>query len=89
MPPQIRLWGVDTPERDQRGYDEATATLRAIAAGAALSCEPIDRDRYGRTVARCFREDGQEVNRMMIESGTATEFMRYSEGFYSGNTHGR
>lgn len=82
--PQIRLWGVDAPERDEAGFQEATATLERIAGGAALSCRPIDRDRYGRTVARCFRADGQEVNRMMIESGTATEFMRYSKGFYSG-----
>lgn len=52
--PQVRLWGVDAPERDEAGYQAATDTLEAIAGGAALSCLPIDRDRYGRTVARCF-----------------------------------
>ena len=81
--PQIRLWGVDAPERGERGYQEAKDELRRLTAGASLSCQPIYRDRYGRTVARCFRADGQEVNRMMIDGGTAAEFMRYSRGFYS------
>jgi endonuclease YncB( thermonuclease family) len=81
--PQIRLWGVDAPERDMQGFNAATRQLKLITSGQPLTCNPVDRDRYGRTVARCFRGDGQEINRMMIESGTATEFMRYSEGFYS------
>lgn len=81
--PQIRLWGVDAPEREEDGFTDATEQLRLIASGQSLTCNPVDRDCYGRTVARCFKEDGQEINRMMIESGTADEFMRYSEGFYS------
>jgi endonuclease YncB( thermonuclease family) len=44
-----------------------------------------DQDRYGRTVARCFLPNGQEINRLMIESGTAQEYVRFSRGFYSGD----
>lgn len=81
--PQVRLWGVDAPERDEAGYAEATATLTQIAQDQGVTCQEVDRDQYGRTVARCFLGDGQEINRLMIESGTATEYVRYSQGFYS------
>lgn len=80
--PQIRLWGVDAPERDEDGFTAATRELVSLAQNERLSCEPVDRDRYGRTVARCFLTDGREVNRLMIESGTAQEYLRYSNGFY-------
>ena len=82
--PQVRLWGVDAPEQDEAGYDAATATLTRLAEGQRVTCQQMDRDQYGRTVARCFLSDGQEINRTMIESGTATEYVRFSRGFYSG-----
>lgn len=80
--PQIRLWGVDAPERDEKGFKAATRQLSRMALNQVLACQRVDTDRYGRTVARCFLKDGREINRMMIESGTATEYMRYSKGFY-------
>lgn len=81
--PQVRLWGVDAPERDEAGFQAATATLTQLADGQRVTCQQVDRDRYGRTVARCFLMDGQEINRLMIESGTAAEYVRFSRGFYS------
>ena len=81
--PQIRLWGVDAPERDEAGYDAATRQLSALAKGKRVRCDIIDRDHYGRTVARCFLSDGREINREMIESGTTTEYRRFTKGFYS------
>lgn len=82
--PQIRLWGVDAPERDEEGFSAATRHLSSIALKRSLTCQRVDTDRYGRTVARCFLKDGREINRLMIESGTAQEYMRYSDGFYGG-----
>lgn len=81
---QVRLWGVDAPERGSAGYQPATAFLRSIAEDQKITCRQIDRDKYGRTVARCFLSDGQEINRMMIESGTAREYRHFTRGFYSG-----
>ncbi len=81
--PQIRLWGVDAPERDEQGFTAATDELRRLADGKQLKCQEVDQDRYGRTVARCFLSDGREINRLMIESGTATEYRRFTKGFYS------
>ena len=81
--PQLRLWGVDAPERGQTGYRATTDTLFNIAHGQPVTCRPVDKDRYGRDVARCFLPDGREINRMMIESRTAREYLPFSKGFYS------
>lgn len=79
---QIRLWGVDAPERDERGYRDATKTLKALAGERQLRCEIVDIDKYERLVCRCFRRDGREVNRLMLESGTAQEYCFFSRGHY-------
>lgn len=34
-------------------------------------------------VVSCFLSDGREINRMMIESGKAKEYRRFTKGFYS------
>ena len=80
---QVRLWGVDAPESDERGFQAASDHLFSIAQGQRVTCRQIDRDKYGRSVARCFLADGRELNRLMIESGTAKEYHRFSKGFYS------
>ncbi len=80
--PQIRLWGVDAPEKAEAGFQAATDHLTQIAKGRFLKCRKIDTDKYGRTVARCFLRTNREINRMMIESGTASEYLRFSNGFY-------
>ena len=81
--PQIRLWGVDAPEQSESGFKAATTTLTRFAKDRHISCRLIDTDKYGRTVARCFLKDGREINRLMIESGTASEYLRFSKGFYT------
>lgn len=80
--PQIRLWGVDAPEQGERGFQLAKDTLAKLVQGQHITCRQIDVDRYGRTVGRCFLKDGREINRMMIESGAAKEYMRFTKGFY-------
>lgn len=81
---QIRLFGVDAPERQESGYQQATDTLFGIAFGKLLTCTHIDEDKYGRFVGRCFLEDGREINQVMISSGTTTEYCRFSKGIYNG-----
>lgn len=81
---RIRLWGVDAPEREELGFDEATETLAALVAGQTLSCEHIDTDRYLRIVARCYFADGRDLSEAMIESGAAAEYLRFTQGYYSG-----
>jgi hypothetical protein len=54
---RIRLHGIDAPELTPGPL--ARDRLVAVHRWAAGGCQPIDRDRYGRTVARCYagRED--------------------------------
>ena len=79
---QIRLWGVDAPEQQDPGYGEATKTLAAVAGERQLRCKVVDSDKYERFVGRCFRRDGKEVNRLMLESGTTREYCYFSGGHY-------
>jgi endonuclease YncB( thermonuclease family) len=82
---RIRLHGIDAPETNQvceregrpwRCGVEATAALRARLRGQMLVCQEIDRDRYGRVVARC-RAGGESINAWMVREGWATAYLRY------------
>lgn len=83
---RIRLWGIDAPEgrqtcQDERGPylcgDEATEALKSLLGPSPVACEAKDRDRYGRTVARCF-VNGQDIGAWMVRQGHALAFRRYS-----------
>jgi hypothetical protein len=64
---RIRLRGIDAAEDGQRcglpgggTWDcagAATARLQALTAGSTTTCDPIDRDRFGRIVAVCRMGD--------------------------------
>lgn len=81
---RIRLWGVDAPEAGESGGSEATEALATLVAGRELACEELDRDRFARIVARCLLDDGRDVGRILIETGAATEMLRFSGGYYGG-----
>jgi endonuclease YncB( thermonuclease family) len=88
---RIRLWGIDAPERNQTcEIDGATAPIGAVAADRLRQllardvpdCRAVERDRYGRTVARCAI-DGQDIGSLMVLSGLAWDYQRFSGGFYA------
>lgn len=78
----IRVWGLDAPEWNDQGGSAATATLSQLISGKRLRCAVVDIDRYGRLVAQCFLPDGQDIAWAMIQSGVASEYCRYSRGYY-------
>lgn len=91
---RIRLHGVDAPENWQTcedgdggiyrcGKEAAFALERFLAASRPTRCRLIERDRYERFVATCFRADGREVNRWLVESGNAIDWRKYSGGDYA------
>ncbi|PDT39797.1 MULTISPECIES: thermonuclease family protein [Sinorhizobium] len=91
---RIRLHGVDAPESWQRcedgdggiyrcGKEAAFALEQFLAASRPTRCEVLERDRYDRFVGVCFRADGREVNRWLVESGNAVDWERYSQGAYA------
>lgn len=88
---RIRLYGIDAPEGDQRCLDGmgqvfkcgslATDALGDIIAGEPVSCTPVDRDIYGRTVAVCSARE-RDLGEEMVLLGFAVDFKRYSRGRY-------
>lgn len=91
---RIRLHGIDAPESWQMcndgggdgyrcGHEAALALDRFLAVSRPTSCEFVERDRYGRFVGVCFRADGREVNRWLVETGNAVDWEKYSKGAYA------
>jgi endonuclease YncB( thermonuclease family) len=55
----------------------ARDALAALMAGRTVECQAISRDRYGRSVARCYA-GGEDLGAAMVASGWAWAFTRYS-----------
>ena len=80
----IRLHGIDAPELSEAYGVQSQEYLRTITAGQKLRCEPVGaHTSYTRIVARCFLEDGREINQLMVEGGLALDCKRYSHGYYA------
>ena len=89
-PVSVRLHGIDAAEIGQRcalarggtwGCDEAAAErLAELVAGQRVECEPLDRDPYGRIVARCMA-GGVDVGQALVAEGLAWAFRRYSDDY--------
>ena len=76
---RIRLLGIDTPERGECGYTEATDRLEQLAPpGAAITVvgddSQADRDVYGRLLAYLETSDGTDVGLQLIADGHAYEY---------------
>jgi len=87
---EIRLWGIDAPEIDQRCYGWSAgedARRRLFGFTAAIDrCEPIDTGPDGRTTARCFDMADRDIGSLMVERGYAWEDTRISDGYYARET---
>ena len=77
---RVRLWGIDTPERDQPHGASATDALAEMLSDQKLYLETKAVDRYGRTVGIIFNADGHEVNLQMVCAGHAWWYERYAKG---------
>jgi endonuclease YncB( thermonuclease family) len=84
---RIRLHGIDVPESYQAcrngsgaayacGATATSALTQAIGA-RLVSCQPYDRDRYGRRIARCFAGD-TDLASWLMRRGYAVAYWRYS-----------
>jgi len=83
----VRLFGIDAPEGDQTCTtatgdlwpcgDWSTAEVRARFDGRTATCETLDTDRYGRTVARCLA-DGTDIAGAIVAEGIALAYRDYS-----------
>lgn len=88
---RVRLWGIDAPEMSQTCYRHDVAfecgraarqALLQIIRGRDVTCTPVARDRYGRTVASC-RAAGDDLGSEMARAGWALDYARYSGRRYA------
>jgi micrococcal nuclease len=93
----MRLCGIDAPERGCPCYDEATKALQALVQGKQVKCiqvgggtpcdgksPPTNRNRV---IAQCF-VDGTDIGGILVERGLACDWERFSGGYYSRNGKG-
>ena len=77
---KIRFCGIDAPEKAQTLGIESRDYLRSLVAFSKdqVYLTPIERDRYGRTVAELFDTNGNFLNAEMVKAGLAYHYQRYS-----------
>jgi endonuclease YncB( thermonuclease family) len=72
---QIRLWGIDCPEKHQDFGNRAKQLTSALVYAKTVEVEPVTTDRYGRTMA-FVRVGNTLVNEELIRQGLAWVFTR-------------
>ena len=76
---KVRVWGIDAPERGQKPWgDEAQEFLQYLIGSKPLQVQVVDKDRYGRAVARLF-SDGQDLGLTMVREGKAVVYQQYNK----------
>ena len=73
---KIRLYGIDTPERHQAFGNKAKQFTAKLVHGKEVEVEPVDVDRYGRTVGIVKIED-VILNEELVREGFAWVYPHY------------
>ena len=76
---KIRLHGIDCPESGQAFGRKAKQFTSSQCFGTTIRYRQVDIDRYGRTVATVYLEDGTELNLAILKAGFAWHYRRYSD----------
>jgi len=83
---QVRLYGLDAPERGQTCFADradwhcglyAAQALREKIRGTSVHCRSKGVDRYGRVLAVCS-VGGENLNQWMVRQGWALAYRRYA-----------
>lgn len=78
---KIRLWGIDTPEKNEPFFMEAKKYLETILTDGDIRCKFIEKDRYKRDVMHCLRND-DDIGSIMVQLGLARDYSKYSGDYY-------
>ena len=76
----VRMYGIDAPEKSQRGGGEATRHLEDIVDGREWRLRVMDIDKYERLVGVLYPEGGKlndSANHKLVESGRAYWYRDY------------
>ncbi|MBI5251241.1 MAG: thermonuclease family protein [Desulfomonile tiedjei] len=75
---KIRLYGVDSPERDQDFGAQARKFTSNMVFGKNVDVQVVTRDRYGRTVAWVSVE-GKSLNKDLVKAGLAWWYEQFAK----------
>jgi endonuclease YncB( thermonuclease family) len=70
-PVKVRLHGIDAPETGQDFGSRAKQAASDLAFGKEVTVRPVERDRYGRTVAEVILPGGRSLGQEMVRRGMA------------------
>jgi len=76
-PIKIRLYGIDCPEKRQAFGHKAKEFASDVVFGRVVKIVPVDKDRYGRTIAWVYLES-KCLNEELLRAGLAWHFKKYS-----------
>ena len=84
---RIRLWGIDTPEKNAFFGDRATSFARELVLGKEVTVY-VDQDnrtrgKYGRLLAYVQLPDGRFLNEVLVSEGLAYADLRFGHSFYN------
>ena len=74
---RVRLFGIDTPERGEACYNQATERMRVLA-GSQVRFEsgPRAQDQGGRLLLYVYTETGMSIDEALIREGLALAWTR-------------
>lgn len=75
----VRLYGVDTPEKNQAYGQRAKQFASDLAFGKNVRLIEHNKDRYGRTVGTIILPDGRSLNEELVREGYAWHYKAYSK----------
>ena len=75
----IRLHGLDCPELKQSFGENAKEFTSKLCFGKIIMYQMIGIDRFDRTIAAVFLDDGKELNLEILKAGLAWHFERYAK----------
>ena len=74
---RARLYGMDTPERGERCFQEATNRLASLAGeGVRVEPGPSSADPYGRRLLYMYAESGESIDEILVKEDYAVAWRR-------------
>ncbi|MGN4765224.1 thermonuclease family protein [Bacillus cereus group sp. MYBK215-1] len=72
----FRVFGVDTPERKEDGYHEATEFTAHHIEGKELTVKIIEKDAFGRWLTTVMLDENVTLNDLLLREGLAVNWSK-------------
>lgn len=86
-PARVRLLGINAPERNEEGYQEAKNTLHELVFQKDVVLNIAGKDKYDRLLADVFLASGVKINDLLLEQGLVKPYPMKAGGGKKGETN--